>query len=66
MSKQNIEGVVAPSCDPLTLQQELSGGVGSIPDRTPPLERNDKGSRTRLGLLCFCDPIACVQTLLIP
>ena len=52
------EGVVAPWCNPLTLQPEQSGGVGSSPGRTPPLERHDKGSRTRLGLLYFCDPSA--------
>ena len=38
------EGVVAPWCNPLTLKPEQSGGVGSIPGRTPPLERHDKGS----------------------
>ena len=53
-----IEGVVAPWCNPLTLQPEQSGGVGSSPGRAPPLERHDKGSRTRLGLLYFCDPSA--------
>ena len=52
------EGVVAPWCNPLTLQPEQSGGVGSSPGRAPPLERHDKGSRTRLGLLYFCDPSA--------
>ena len=36
------EGVVAQWCNPLTLQPELSGGVGSIPGRTPPFERHDK------------------------
>ena len=46
-----IEGVVAPWCNPLTLQPEQSGGVGSNPGRAPPLERHDKGSRNRLGLL---------------
>ena len=50
--------VVAPWCNPLTLQPEQSGGVGSSPGRTPPLERHDKGSRTPLGLLYFCDPSA--------
>ena len=53
-----FEGVVAPWCHPLTLQPEQSGGVGSIPGRTPLLERHDKGSRSRIGLLCFCDPSA--------
>ena len=52
------EGVVVPWCNPLTLQPEQSGGVGSIPCRAPPLECHDKGSRTRLGLLYFCDPSA--------
>ena len=42
---------MAPWCNPLTLQPEQSGGVGSSPCRPPPLERHDKGSRTRLGLL---------------
>ena len=53
-----VEGVVAPWCNPLTLQPEQSGGVGSSPGRAPPLERHDKGSRTQLGLLYFCDPSA--------
>ena len=44
--KITIEGVVAPWCNPLTLQPEQSGGVGSSPGRAPPLERHDKGSRT--------------------
>ena len=52
------EGVVAPWCNPLTLQPEQSGRVGSSPGRAPPLERHDKGSRTQLGLLYFCDPSA--------
>ena len=52
------EGVVAQWCNPLTLKPEQSGGVGSNPSRTPSLERHDKGSRTRLGLLYFCDPSA--------
>ena len=52
------EGVVAPWCNPLTLQPEQSGGVGSSPGRAPPLERHDKGSQTRLGLLYLCDPSA--------
>ena len=51
-----VEGVVVPWCNPLTLQPERSGGVGSKSGRVPPLERHDKGSRTRLGLLYFCDP----------
>ena len=53
-----LEGVVAPRCNPLTLQLEQSGGADSIPGRTPPLKCHDKGSRTRLGLLYFCDPSA--------
>ena len=44
-----FEGFVAQWCNPLTLQPEQSGGVGSILSRTSPLERNDNGSRTRLG-----------------
>ena len=52
------EGVVAQWCNPLTLKLEQSGGVGSIPGKTPPLERHDKGSRTRLALSYFCDPSA--------
>ena len=35
------------------LKSEQSGRVGSSPGRTPPLERHDNGSRTRLGLLYF-------------
>ena len=38
-----IEGVVAQWCNPLTLKSEQSGGVGSNPGRTPPLERHDRG-----------------------
>ena len=53
-----FEGVVAPWCNPLILQPEQSGGVGSSPGRAPPLERHDKGSQIRLGLLYFCDPSA--------
>ena len=53
-----VEGVAAPWCNPLKLQPEQSGGVGSSPGSAPPLERHDKGSRTRLGLLYFCDPSA--------
>ena len=55
---QFFEGVVAPWYNPLTLQPEQSGGVSSSPGRAPPLDRHDKGSRTRLGLLYFCDPSA--------
>ena len=53
-----IEGAVAQRCNPRTLQPEQLGGVGSIPGRTPSLERHGKGSRTQLGLLYFCDPSA--------
>ena len=56
--QSDFEGVVAPWCNPLTLQPEQSGGVGSNPRRAPPLERHDEGSRTRLSLLYFCDPSA--------
>ena len=55
---ERFEGVVAQWCNPLTLQPEQSGGVGSKPGRAPPLERHDKGSRTRLALSYFCDPTA--------
>ena len=55
---QFYEGDVALWCNPLTLQAEQSGGEGSDPDRAPPLERHDKGSRTRLDALFFCDPSA--------
>ena len=51
-----LEGVVGPWCNSLTLQPEQSGGVGSSPGKAPLLERHDKGSRTQLGLLYFCDP----------
>ena len=37
-------GVVAQWCNPLTLQPEQSGGVGSKSGRAPPpVERHDKG-----------------------
>ena len=49
---------MAQWCDPLTLQSEQSGGVGSILKRAPPLERHDKESRARLKLSYFCDPSA--------
>ena len=52
------EGVVAPWCNPVTLQPEQSGGVGLSLGRAPPLERHDKGSRIPLGLLHFCYPSA--------
>ena len=53
-----IQGVVAQCCNPLTLKSEQSGRMGSSPSKTPPLERDDKGSRTRLGLLYFYDSSA--------
>ena len=44
-------GVVAQWCNPLTLQPEQLGGVGSMPVRTPPLlDRHDKGLWIQLGL----------------
>ena len=36
---------VAQWRSPLTLQPELSGGVGLMPGRAPPLERHDCGCR---------------------
>ena len=42
----HLEGVVAQLCNPLTLQLEQSGGVGSRYGRASPLERHDKGLRT--------------------
>ena len=56
--KTEFEGVVAQLCSPLTLQPEQSGGVGLKAGRAPPLERHDKGSRTRLALSSFRDPSA--------
>ena len=54
-----VEGVVVVQwCNPLTLKPEQSGGTGSRCDRSSPLERHDKGSRTRLALSYFCDPSA--------
>ena len=38
-----IEGVVAQWCNLMSLKEEQSGGVGSIPSGTPPLERHEKG-----------------------
>ena len=52
------EGVVAQWCNPLTLQLEQSGGVGSIPGKATLLERHDKGVQTPLALSYFCDPNA--------
>ena len=54
----SFEDVVAQWYNPLTLQPEQSGGVGSSPGRTPPFKRHDKGSWTRLALSYFCDPRA--------
>ena len=45
-SQKYFEGVVPLWCNPMILQSENSGGVGSKPGRAPPLERHDKGSRT--------------------
>ena len=42
--------VVVPLCNSLTLKPEQSGVLGSIPGRTPPLERHDKGSRTQFSV----------------
>ena len=52
-----FQGVVAQWCNPLTSKPEQSGGVGSKRGRASPFERHDKGSRTRLALSYFCDPI---------
>ena len=49
------EGVVVQWGNPLTSKSELSGGVGLTPGRAQSLERDDKGSQTRLGLLYFGD-----------
>ena len=51
-------GVITQWCNPLTLQPEQSGRDGSIPGSAPPLDCHDKGSRTRLGQLYFCDSSA--------
>ena len=51
-------GVVAQWCNRLILQPEQSGGVGSKPGGAPPLERHDKGWRTRVVPSYFCDPSA--------
>ena len=53
-----IECVVVQWCNPLTLQPEHSDGMGSRRGRASPLERHDKGSRTRLAPSYFCDPNA--------
>ena len=53
-----FEGVVAQWCNPLTWKPEQSDRVGSRRGRASPLERHDKGSRTRLALSYFCDPSA--------
>ena len=52
---------MAQWCNPLTLQPEQSGGVGSRRGRASPLEHHDEGSRTRLALSYFCDPSAWCQ-----
>ena len=52
----NAQGVVAQWCNPLTLQSEQSGGVGSIPSRIPTLENHKMGSQTRSALSYFCNP----------
>ena len=41
---------MAQWCNPLTLQPEQSGEVGSRRGRASPLERHDKGSQTQLAL----------------
>ena len=46
------ESVVAQWCNPLTLQPEQSGGVGSKPGKAP--QHHNKGSWPRLVL--FYDP----------
>ena len=56
----DLEGVVAQWCNPLALQQEQSGGQGSIPGSAPPHEHHDKGPQTRLALYYFCDPAVLV------
>ena len=38
-----FEGVVAQWCNHPALKPEQSGGLGSIPGKTPPLHRHDKG-----------------------
>ena len=48
-----LQGVAAQWCDPLTLQPERSGGVGSIPSRTPSLERHDKEPWTALKMQLY-------------
>ena len=52
------EVVVMQWCDSPTLQPEKLDGQGSTPSRAQPLERDDKVSRTRLGLLYGCSPSA--------
>ena len=53
MQNSIYEGVVAQWCNPLTLQPEQSGGVGSSPGRAPPLERHDKGSADSIRSALF-------------
>ena len=50
------EGVMAPWCNPLTLQPEQSDGVGSISGWALTLECHDKGPKTQSVLTYFCDP----------
>ena len=47
---------MAQWCKPVTLQPEQSGGVGSRRGRASPLERHDKGSRTRLAQATSANP----------
>ena len=51
IARARIDGDVAQWCNPLTLQPEQSDAVGSILGKVPLLERRDKGSRTRSGLI---------------
>ena len=46
-SSKHVEGGVAQWRNPLTLQLDQSGGVGSRRGRASPPERHDKVSRTR-------------------
>ena len=43
-------------CNPPILQQEWSGGQGSIQGRAPPLQYHDKGLQASLCNLYFCNP----------
>ena len=45
---------MAQWCNPLNLQPEQSGGVGSIPSRIPKLECYDKGEKDGIHIdECF-------------